>query len=503
MSHSLSNFSKLAITPNMEAPSRGTVSATLEGKGKGRAPPSEDGSSSSDDSSSDGGDSDDQDDPNNPADDPEDLEDDDREESTSIPDNRSLFALDHCRQHDSTYAFQIAYAKVKNYSLRIERGNSIRCSCQEEDCRHRHWLLDQLSRVSNGRVTGPAGPSEVDPYTRILARGFENVCSELNWELRGPSVDVETEWQLQKRISSPFERHQQTTRMLTDRMNILRDIMTTSAPVHTINDHRTNTLQNPETINPRSVLVPGDIEATLFRLLVLDEHIFHQFQLRIPSNVQTSDYFLQMKRKAQETWELLEEYSADGPVYGHHYDVIWCGQMLVNIVEAIHKHIRDRTPLPPASRENAAHALVSILQLVVDKNFEMYSNNANWTRRRPLHEPARARNLYLRLIGEVSSDNPAGGTFVLRALEDVSDTRRSVAQLEAISRKVAQIAWSAPEPYRKRLSQIIARMRGGAGAGADFGPGPGPPPGPGPDSGPSSKRPAVPGPSNRNVKRMK
>ncbi|TVY45673.1 hypothetical protein LSUB1_G000430 [Lachnellula subtilissima] len=499
MSPTLSNFSKLTITPNMEAPSQGTVPATSEGKGKGRAPPSEDSSSSSDDSSNDGGDSDDQNDTNNPADDPEDLEDDDREETTSISDNRSLFALDHCRQHDSTYAFQIASAKVKNYSLRIERGAPIRCSCQEEDCRHRHWLLDQLSRVSSGQLAGRAGPSEVDPYTRISARGFENVCLELNWELRGPSVDVETEWQLQKRDNSPFERHQQTTRMLAKRVDIVRDIMATPAPLHTTDDHRRNPLQNPETINTHNILVPGDIEATIFRLLVLDEHIFHQYQIRIPTNIEASDYFLQMKRKAQETWELLDEYSIDGPVYGRHYDVIWCGQMLVNIVEAIHNRIRDRLPLPPASRENAAYALVSILQLVVDKNFEIYSKPANWIRRRPSHEPGKARNLYMWLIGEVSSANPAGGTFVLRALEDVSDTCRSVAQLEAISKTIAEIAWSAPEPYRKRLSQIIARMRGGA----EPGPGPGPPPGPGPESGSSSKRPAAPGPSKRNVKRMK
>ncbi|TVY20887.1 hypothetical protein LARI1_G001300 [Lachnellula arida] len=486
MSFSLSNFSKLAITPNMEAPSQGTVPATSEGKGKGRAPPSEDSNSSSDDSSNDGGDSDDQD-----------------EEITSSPDNRFLFALDHCRQHDSTFAFQIAHAKVQNYSLRIERGIPIRCSCQEEDCRHKHWLLHQLSRVSSGQVAGPAGPSEVDPYTRISARGFENICFELNWELRGPSVDVETEWQLWKRTTSPFERYQQTTRMLADRVNIVRDIMDTPAPIHTTNDPRTNTLQNPETINAHNFLVPGDLEATIFRLLALDEYIFHQFQLRIPSSVQALDYyFLQMKRKAQETWELLDEYSADGPVYGHHYDVIWCAQVLVNIVEAIHKHIRDNQPLPPASRENAAHALVSILQLVVDKNFEVYEH-ANWTRRRPAHEPGRARNLYLMLIGEVSPENPAGGTFVLRALEDVSDTRRSVRQLEAISIKIAGIGWSAPEPYRKRLNQIIARMRGGAGPGFGAGPPPGPPPGPGPESGPSSKRPAARGPSNRNVKRMK
>lgn len=464
----------------MEAPSQGPIPATSEGKGKDRAPPSEDSSSSSDDSSNDGGDSD--------------------EETTNIPDNRFLIALDHCRQHDSTYAFQIAHAKVQNYSLRIERGSPIRCSCQEEDCRHKHWLIDQLSRVSSGQVAGPAGPSEVDPYTRISARGFENVCFELNWELRGPSVDVETEWQLWKRTTSPFERYQQTTRMLANRVDIVRDIMDTPAPVHAINDHRTDTLQNSETINAHNSLVPGDLEATIFRLLALDEYIFHQFQLRIPSSVQASDYFfLQMMRKAQETWELLDEYSKVGPVYGHHYDVSWCAQMLVNIVEAIHKHIRDRQPLPPASRENAAYALASILQLVVEKNFELFGNTANWTRRRPAHEPARARNLYMWLIGEVSPENPAGGTFVLRALEDVSDTYHSVKKLEAISIKIAGIGWSAPEPYRERLSQIIARMRGEAGPR----PPPGPPPGPGPESGPSSKRPAARGPSNRNVKRMK
>jgi hypothetical protein len=108
-----------------------------KGKGKGKAPARDNDPSSSDDSSD-----------NDSDEGPEDEE--GHEEGTDISWSGRLFALDHCRQHGTRYAFQISYAEVQRYSIRISTtdAGSPTCSCNEEGtCRHVIWLLEQLSRT--------------------------------------------------------------------------------------------------------------------------------------------------------------------------------------------------------------------------------------------------------------------------------------------------------------------------------------------------------------------
>jgi hypothetical protein len=493
----LSDFSKLAITPNMERPSRGTVHAPSEGKGKGRAPPTEDSSSGSEDSNNEEEGLNDLDNPNDQddqdiADIPEDHEDpeDGPEGTTGLSDDRPLFALDHCRQHGSTYAFQIAYAEVEHYSLRFEPGLPPRCSCQEEECLHKDWLLDQLARVSNGQV---AGPANVDPYTRISTRGLNYVCQELGWELE-PPPSQETEWQLRK-LHSTSEAHRQTRTTNRERLNTVREIMATLSPTMARDDYQGGIFQHPETINNRTIFVPRDLEATLSQLLITDDSIFHRFNSLVQEDARDLNYFAKASLKAVETCRLLDEYCDSGPVNGQHNDLIWCTQRLADIVRDIHTNIEERSPLSSASRAGAAQALVSILDLVVKRNHEVYQN-ITWPRPRPHAEPAIARNLYLRLIGTKSSVNPAGGTFVLRELEDLPEARRNIEQLERILSNLGEKAWSAPKPYKDKLSGIIARLKNGQSESGRPGPGPGP-------SSSSGKRAAGPGSSGRNVKRMK
>src|SRR6266536_1987647 len=153
MSSPISSFSKLSITQRMQS-SRGHARGHSEGKGKGKAP-AEDDPSSSDESP--------------PEESGEDDDEDVDASTTEHPWSKHIFALDHCRQHGTRYAFQIADAEVKRCSIRITTTDprSPTCSCEEGGiCRHILWLLGQLAGTSAEAVE-----AEVGPYERISTLG--------------------------------------------------------------------------------------------------------------------------------------------------------------------------------------------------------------------------------------------------------------------------------------------------------------------------------------------
>jgi hypothetical protein len=451
--------------------SRGHARRQSGGKGKGKAPARDDDPSSSDESSD-----------NASEEGPDSGE--GHDEGTDISWSGRLFALDHCRQHGTRYAFQISYAEVQRYSIRISTTDpeSPTCSCNEEGtCRHVTWLLEQLSRTR----TGAAETSPITPYEQISSMGLDTVCDELHWELReGTDSDTEeTRWQLKKDYSAS-EVGRQTRGMVRERMKTVRDIMATLSSYVT-DDFRGDIFDTPDEISIDDPFVLGDLEATLARILVKDDDMFHQFNTLVPRNTRASDYFRKTGLKAQHTCVLLDNYCEIGPAAGQQYDIIWCAQALVDCVNAISQNIAERQPLSPASREEAAKALVSILRMVVkDRNHDVHQN-PQWPRRRAHGEPQIDRNLYERLIGTQSRANPAGGNFVIKALQDLPEAQRFVDELEDILRILKTIGWGpAPQSYTDKLSAIIAQLKRGSGPSAS-----------------SGKRPAS--SMERKVKRMK
>lgn len=428
--------------------SRGHIRGHPGGKGKGKAPARDEDPSSSDESSE-----------NDSEEEPE-----DEEGGTDVSWSGRLFALDHCRQHGTRYAFQISYAEVQRYSIRISTADaaSPTCSCNDEPtCRHVIWLLEQLSRT---RTEQSGEGSPVTPYEQISSMGLDTLCDELHWELReGTDSDTEeTRWQLKKDYSAS-EVPRQTRGMIKERMKTVRDIMATLSSQVT-DDFRADIFESPDEISMEDPYVLGDLEATLARMLINDDDIFHQFNVLLPRNVRATDYFRKMGLKAQHTFVLLDNYSAVGPTAaGQQCDVIWCAQELVDIVDAISKNVTERQPLNPAAREEAAKALVSILTTVVkDRNHDAYQNT-KWPRPRPHGEPQINRNLYERLIGTKPRANPAGG-FVLKALQDLPEAQPFVDDLEEVLRVLKTIGWGpAPKAYTERLSEIIARLKRGSG----------------------------------------
>ncbi|KAL2072535.1 hypothetical protein VTL71DRAFT_11878 [Oculimacula yallundae] len=449
--------------------SRGHAQGHSGGKGKGKESPieqkEEEGqeTSSGSDEDSNGSDSDD----SGP------------EEETDT--TCRVFALDHCRQYGTRYAFQIAYAEVERYSVRISTTDSGRptCSCKEQGiCRHIHWFLDQIRRTRLPEDADTVGT----PYDYISQHGLDNLCDELHWELRqGTDSDTEeTQWQLQKAYST-LDTSRQTRSMIKERPRIVRDILATLSNLDT-DSYRPDLFESAVDINTESALVKRDLEATVARILMTDDNIFNHFQTLVSRNVRATDYFDKMGIKAQTTLNLLDRYCEIGPSAGQH-DLIRCAQSLVDIVNSISINVTERQPLSSASRSEAAKALVSIFSTVVrDRNHDAYQNST-WPRRRPHGELSIDRNLYERLIGTTSRANPAGGTFIIKALQDLPEAQQFVEELEEILALLGTIGWGpAPQSYRDKLAGLISQLKGGV-------------------SMSSGKRPA--GSLDRKVKRMK
>jgi hypothetical protein len=478
----------------MEQTSRGTQPSSKD-KGKGKAPLQDETSNDSDDSDELEGDEDEDEEP----------EEDDVEEATESSNNGHLIALDHCRPiYDSdkplpVYAFQIAYAKVQPYSLRIYDDGRVACSCDEKDCRHREWLLRQLSMIPSGQGPGAGTPpATIDYYNRIRrtgSHGLEDVCRALDWEFREGDIDTGTEWELQKQPppSRPGE-DRQTRRTIAQRVSTIRDIMDTFSATVRPADYRQDIFKDPTNIDVNNFYVEHDLEATFSRLLMFDNRMFHFFELLVSNDARAANFFLNMQLQAVDKLRLLDNYVDNGPGDdGRHYDIIWCAQELVNIVAAIDTNVSERGGgrLSPSSRTAAAGTLVSILEMVVSRDRDVYAR-IGWHRQKRHGEGRIHRNLYARLIGVVSSENPSGGVFVLKALQPLGPAATVyIERLETILHNVGPRGSQAPKAYQDKLREYIKELKDMPR-----------PDRPGPSSS-SGKRSGGSTSTDRNIKRMK
>lgn len=394
--------------------------------------------------------------------------DDGRDTTEPEPGPEHVLALYHCRHigtdDDRRYAFQIADAEVVRYGVRVKPITTSlpQCSCNpdsERACRHVQWLLDQLGRADVTAVEG----NEPDYYGQIASIGLENICEDLHWELRKgtESDEEETTWQLKKDYrDSTHGLH--TRGMIRERLKEIRDILATLSPESSL-DYRKDIFDSADDITMEDILVLHDLGATVSRLLVHDDNVFYQFKSLVPHNTRAADYFRKMDSKARVTCQLLDDYVLNGPSAGQN-DLIWCSQELVDIVNSISTNVTERQPLNSSSREAAAKSLVSILMEVVkNRNKDVYQDD-RVPRRRQHGEPHTDRNLYQRLIGSASPQNPPGNAFVIKALQDLPEARLFVEDLEEILAILETIGWGpAPKSYREKLAALIAQLKGGTG----------------------------------------
>lgn len=164
------------------------------------------------------------------------------------------------------------------------------------------------------------------------------------------------------------------------------------------------------------VLVQRDVEATVARILILNDDIFLRFEKLVSRNVRATAFLEKMGTKAKDTFDLLDDYCELGPVFGRH-DLNWAAQTLVDIGDSVIANVAERQPLNLSTpRSEADKALVSILSMVVRERKHNYcQHESTWPRRRPLGEQLIDRILYERLIKSTSHANPSGGNFVIKA----------------------------------------------------------------------------------------
>jgi hypothetical protein len=451
------NFSQLSISPKMQA-SGNPQHFRQFGKGKGRVQSDDDPTTPTKNTKEDYSQNDDDDDDDDVDNSSEDE--DDADQTADTISGKPLFALDHCRQIGEKYAFQIAYAEVQNISVRISsedpEGLSITCSCNMDSCPHIEWLLEQLAR-SRTRDAGREG----GPYEHITATGLANICQMLGWEwVETGVVAAENEYQIVKQETSTPALQSPSVQ---DKIDTTCDILATLSPNKFADDLKSNIFgPNPENSAITNVLAPRDLEKTLARMLVEDEVLLRRFKSLVPSELRATEYFRKMAERAEYMTVLLYDFSVSGRQ--HHdvdHTVIWCADQLADIVNSIHQNVTIRQPLSQECRGEAARSLIKILDMVVLRNQEVYQSlDPSVRRKRPHGEPQTARNLYMRLIGVSGEDNPAGGTFVLKALEDLPEAVGHVEKLEEILAKLDSIAWKAPQPYLSKLRGIISRLRG-------------------------------------------
>lgn len=456
MSSPLPHFSKLSITQTMQYSGVSAHSQAM-GKGKGKAPVTKAVQFAV-------ADEDEEEEEEEEEDDDEEHDDDDDDASDTSDTSWSgrVLALDHCREIDQCYAFQIAYAEPEYYSVRINPTDAVyrqppTCTCQSNGtCHHVQWLLERIGRTSANVV----GAGNVGPYERIRTVGLGNVCDQLQWELREGSDSEETIWDLKK--SNPATDPGRRTRQMTDsRKKLVRDIMATLSPSQVVTEDYRPDLFVGGGLNSATIYQPKDVDATLARLLMVNDEMLNGMKSVVYSEIRASVYFSNAMTKADTACKLLEQYSQNGPIDGEHYTVIWCATELSNIVGAIRQNLLDRSPLPPASREAAAKALVDILDMVVHRNHEAYQG-ASWPRHKPHGEPQVDRNLYLRLIGLPSKAKPAmPANFVLDTLQDLPEARAYIEKLEDIWYELGTIGWTpTPTQYRSKLAGILQQLKG-------------------------------------------
>lgn len=248
---------------------------------------------------------------------------------------KPVYAIDHCRRirhRDSRqaseeppisthYAFQMAYADVQRYSVRINNiDESPTCTCKETGvCKHSEWLQQQLQHLPcfHSPNSEGFGRQDATPYEQISTQGIQHVCEELQWELRdGPDSDTEeTRWTLKKDHSSRKASHHQTRSTIRNRMKEVRDIMATLSPVVT-DDFRGDIFENIDDFG-NEAFTQNDIEATVSKLLILDDDIFRQFRSLVSRDVRAQDYFAKMAKKARHACDRLDKFCEVGMAAGN------------------------------------------------------------------------------------------------------------------------------------------------------------------------------------------
>lgn len=201
---------------------------------------------------------------------------------------------------------------------------------------------------------------------------------------------------------------------MTDRQDIIRDIMSAFNPSILPEDFRTDlTESTSRTRTPEQCVVQGDLEATIFRLAIHDDIVFSSLRKAMPAGACANIYFDKILKRCRDILSQFDTYRRTGrkPSSVKRLDVRDVAESLRQEVQRIHKNLSDREPY---GTEGAAEALLTLLQDVSTRNIDAFED-IRWRRVAPAGEDEDDRNLYEQLIGSTNTTN--NKLFVLEALE--------------------------------------------------------------------------------------
>ncbi|KAI1760393.1 hypothetical protein GGR53DRAFT_509999 [Hypoxylon sp. FL1150] len=395
------------------------------------------------------------------------LDDDTRDgvvKATEIP---SQFTLRGCQPGDQRCLFLIT--EPVEYTVRTgseESGYGVpSCTCDDggasSPCRHILWLFDQVtSQVLGPRedpytLTRHGYPAELgNPYDAIADFHLDMLADTLHCDIVGQSAD-------------PNPRRVRETR---DILASLNEVPADEYRPDLFASYSNSNNNNDGNTRPRKrkrAVVRGDLEKTIFRMLLRNDDFFHSFLSAMSARADERNEmrFRGLQLRAEAALAGLRRYADNDPSSssssqnaGRPKDVEWCAAHLEAVTRQLRAaiHTTDR-PLSPRELRAAARAAVYVLEQVV-----LHHN-------RDVGPPAERRNLYRRLVGGARDDDD--DDFAVDVLASIPPEVLApwADELAAVERRVAE--YGAPATYLARLRSLLgrSRARGAAVAGSKRG----------------------------------
>jgi hypothetical protein len=393
------------------------------------------------------------------------------------------FTIESCSEitpprPETYYAFQLAphisqpgsskSAETDDVVIRIgapdSQYQSPTCSCQDFEarrtaCKHVFWLLDQILDYSQADRVGETLPLWDDgcalqhdtPYGQIRKRTLTSIAADHH---------------------APFRRRSDSNMDTTDdeptfsRKDQVRDILSTFDPETLPEEYSVGTQQGLAEggLSTRTLLDPKSLEATIFGLAVHDNSFFTVLRRAVPPDYCTSVFLDKVLAKAHESLNRLDKYVESGPPRDSiSWDVALCASSLKELVNRVRHHIELRAPLGRATKTKAFRLLVTILEEVTKRNYDVYVD-ITWAREVPRNEKNVDRNLYQKLVGSSVQTSKTEltpqefpekgkGTFVIDALRDLTDVGRDEShKLQQILQTIEE--HGAPQAFIAELKRL-------------------------------------------------
>ncbi|KAK0666129.1 hypothetical protein QBC41DRAFT_326411 [Cercophora samala] len=348
------------------------------------------------------------------------------------------------------YAFQMQ--EIVPCSIRIGSKNSKtystpRCECpdaryrNQKPCKHLIWLFDRISKQAlfdhdheaDLTLTELGYPEQLhDPFEQISRIRLDVLADDLHCDIFDPDNDT----------AHPTRSRIQEAREM---VGILAGVQPEELDTYRL-DLGTSHFTSP--------IRRGDLEATLFSLLLSSNSLAEWIRTGLEPSDPTVDPFRRLERRVSRILSELETYSSslqntpatsapsqkektvEGP-----RDVHWAATQIQHCVREIELLVsRGSDPLSAQARASAARSLVRILKAIASRNIDSHGGDT-----------PDDRNLFMRLVGNHDTG------FVYSALELLVDQSQFIEELEGIMDLLGR--HGAPTTYVANMRSLISRMR--------------------------------------------